>query len=53
MSFIGEFREGLRKRAAYRKTVSEIEQMPADVARDLNIDRGQARALARKAVYGY
>ncbi len=42
----------LRSYARYRQTVTELEAMPLDVALDLNIYRGDARHLARRAVYG-
>lgn len=41
-----------RKRAAYNRTVREIESLPANVAHDLGIFPGDARSLARRAVYG-
>lgn len=41
------------KRMAYTRTVSEIEAMPWETAHDLDIDRTNARAIARKTVYGY
>lgn len=47
-----ELRNALSKRRAYLRTKSEIEQMPHDVALDLNIDRSCAAELAAKAVYG-
>lgn len=40
------------RRAAYNRTVREIQSMPFDVAQDLGIFREDARELARKAVYG-
>ena len=51
-SLIAKLREDVRKRSAYWQTVSEIENMPADVARDLNISTANARSIARKAIYG-
>jgi hypothetical protein len=44
--------ETLRKRAAYARTVAEIEAMPLDVAIDLDIYRPDAAKIAAKAVYG-
>lgn len=40
------------KRAAYRRTVSEIRSMSPAVAMDLGIFPEDAEKLARKAVYG-
>jgi hypothetical protein len=51
-TFISDIRSAMQKRAAYRRTVAEIRSMPLDVALDLNIYRGDAEALARRAVYG-
>lgn len=42
----------IAKRRAYARTVREISQMPLDVAWDLDIHPGDARKIARKAVYG-
>lgn len=36
----------------YRRTVAELERMPLDVALDLDIYPGNAREIARRAVYG-
>lgn len=44
--------ERLRKRAAYARTVAEIEAMPLDVAIDLDLYKPDARKIAAKAVYG-
>lgn len=46
------FREAVRKRAAYNRTVTELRQMPLDVALDLDINKDNARMIARRAVYG-
>jgi hypothetical protein len=40
------------KRVAYLRTVNEIRAMPLDVALDLDIYRGDAERIARRAVYG-
>ena len=42
----------IKKRRLYNQTVREISTMPLDVAHDLGIYRGEAHALAAKAVYG-
>jgi hypothetical protein len=52
MDIISRLRAAARKRAAYARTVAEIEAMPLDVALDLDIYRGDARKIARRAVYG-
>lgn len=51
-TFFNGVRENLRKRAAYRRTVAELRDMPPSVALDLDIYRGDAETMARKAVYG-
>ncbi len=51
-SIISRMRDAAQKRAAYYRTVDEIERMPLDVALDLNIYRGDAHKIAYKAVYG-
>ncbi|MFN4153312.1 MAG: hypothetical protein ACK4HF_01535 [Paracoccaceae bacterium] len=38
--------------ARYRKTRDEIASLPLDVALDLDIFRGDAERIARRAVYG-
>ncbi|MGI1661254.1 hypothetical protein ACRDNQ_03350 [Palleronia sp. KMU-117] len=50
--FISTLRTAAQKRAAYNRTVAELENLPLDIALDLNIDRHDARRLARMAVYG-
>ena len=52
MDIIARLRMAARKRAAYARTVAEIEAMPLDVALDLDIYQGDARKIARRAVYG-
>ena len=52
MNLMQTLREAGRKRAAYNRTVAEIEHMSRDTALDLGIFREDARAIARKAVYG-
>ena len=42
----------LKKRRLYNKTVREISNMPNDIALDLGIYKGEAHALAARAVYG-
>ena len=43
---------GLKKRAAFYRTVRELETLSPDVARDLNIYPGDARSIAYQTVYG-
>lgn len=42
----------IKKRRLYNQTVREISNMPLDVAHDLGIYKGEAHALAARAVYG-
>ena len=42
----------MKKRRLYNQTVREISELPIDVALDLGIYRGDAHALASRAVYG-
>ena len=42
----------LKKRRLYNQTVREISNLPTDIALDLGIYRGEAHALAARAVYG-
>ncbi|MEM9973415.1 MAG: hypothetical protein AAF771_04495 [Pseudomonadota bacterium] len=51
-SMIRQLKTAAQKRAAYNRTVYEIENMPLDVALDLGIYPGDAHQIARKAVYG-
>ncbi|KMK67414.1 hypothetical protein [Puniceibacterium sp. IMCC21224] len=45
-------RENMKKRAECNRIAREIREMPADVARDLNIYPGDADQIAFTAVYG-
>lgn len=45
-------RDAIAKRAAFNRLVREIRAMPLDVALDLDIHRGDAREIAREAIYG-
>jgi uncharacterized protein YjiS (DUF1127 family) len=53
LTVIDKLMDAARKQALYRRTRSEIERMPLDVALDLGIYRGDADRIARKAVYGH
>ena len=44
--------ERLRQRAAYARTLAELEAMPLEVAIDLDIYKPDAPKIAAKAVYG-
>jgi hypothetical protein len=52
MTFISTLKTAAQKRAAYSRTVAELESLPLDVALDLDIYKGDARQIARRAVYG-
>ncbi len=41
-----------RKRAEFRRTYAELARLPLDVALDLDLYRGDADRIARRAVYG-
>ena len=45
-------RDAARKRAAYRRTLHELRGVPSHLAEDLGIYPGDAKRLAREAVYG-
>ncbi len=51
-NMLTELRSAALKRAAYNRTVYEIENMPLSVAIDLDIYRPDARRIAYNAVYG-
>jgi len=46
------FLDDLKKRAAYHRTIRALRNMPLDVALDLDIFPGDAKTIARNAVYG-
>jgi hypothetical protein len=52
IGIISTLKTAARKRAAYNRTVAELEALPLDVALDLDIYRGDARKIAHRAVYG-
>ena len=52
MSLISQLRAAARRRAAYRRTLFELRGVPEHLAEDLGIYPGEARRLAREAVYG-
>ena len=49
---ISRVQDAIRARAAYRRTVHEIRNLPIDVALDLDLYAGDAERIAREAVYG-
>ena len=51
-SFVTQLRNAAAKRSAYHRTVAEISALPLNTALDLDIYPGDARKIARKAVYG-
>jgi len=52
MSFFETLADRARRRARYNRTVAELRSLPIDTALDLEIYRGDAEAIARRAVYG-
>ena len=52
MTLLTTLRDAASKRAAYRQTLSELRGVPEHLAEDLGIYPGDARRLAREAVYG-
>lgn len=52
MSLITSLRDAARRRAAYRRTVHELRGIPTGLAEDTGIYPGDAKRLARLAVYG-
>jgi uncharacterized protein YjiS (DUF1127 family) len=52
MTLLSQLRDAARKRAAYHRTLNALRGVPDHLAEDLGIYPGDARSLARKAVYG-
>jgi uncharacterized protein YjiS (DUF1127 family) len=52
MTLLTNLRDAAQKRAAYRRTLNELRGVPEHLAEDLGIYPGDARRLAREAVYG-
>ncbi|MGY6547393.1 MAG: hypothetical protein ACXIU7_00075 [Roseinatronobacter sp.] len=52
MRVLEELQQRLKQRAAYRRTVAELEAMPLEVAIDLDINKFDATRIAEQAVYG-
>ena len=51
-TILAQIQDSLRKRAAYRRTVTELRNMPIDTAIDLDLYPGDAEKIAARAVYG-
>ncbi len=52
MSLLNQLRSALAKRAAYRRTVFELRGISQSLAEDVAIYPGDAKRIAREAVYG-
>lgn len=52
MTVILQVRDAIQKRAAYVRTRRALSCLPLDIALDLDIDKGDAALIARRAVYG-
>ncbi len=52
MTLLTTLRDAAQKRAAYRRTLNELRGVPEHLVEDLGIYPGNARRLAREAVYG-
>jgi hypothetical protein len=52
MSMLNTMRGAIEKRLAYVRTRNAIQNMPLDIALDLDIYQGDADLIARRAVYG-
>lgn len=52
MTMMTDIRQRAERYASYRRTVRAIEGLDLNTALDLDIFPGDARAIARKAVYG-
>lgn len=52
MSLITQLRAAAQKRAAYRRTLFELRGIPSHLAEDVGVYPGDAKRLAREAVYG-
>jgi uncharacterized protein YjiS (DUF1127 family) len=52
MTLLSNLRDAMHRRAAYRRTVHELRGIPASLSEDLGIFPGDAKRIARQAVYG-
>lgn len=51
-NLINRLKTAAARRALFVATRNEIARMPLDIALDLGLYRGDADAIARKAIYG-
>ncbi len=51
-TLLNRMQDNLRARRAYNRTVAEIRGLPLDTALDLDLYPGDAKSIARRAVYG-
>jgi len=52
MTIFNDLRLRARRRAEYRRTLRALRALPIDTALDLDIYHGDAKTIARQAVYG-
>nr|WP_319246566.1 hypothetical protein [uncultured Celeribacter sp.] len=52
MKVFASLKNAAQKRAAYRRTLAELDALPQKVKADLNMDYDRARSVARQAIYG-
>lgn len=52
MTLFSGLRTRVEQHARYRRTLHELETMPENTARDLDIAPSDVRRIARQAVYG-
>ncbi|MBU0641994.1 MAG: hypothetical protein KJ731_09440 [Alphaproteobacteria bacterium] len=52
MKLLANLKNAAQKRAAYRRTLAELDALPQKVKTDLAMDHGRACDLARQAIYG-
>ncbi len=53
MTLLERIQDRLRKRAAYIRTKSALQNMPLEVAIDLDLYKPDADKIAARAVYGH
>lgn len=52
MKTLASLASAARKRAAYRRTLAELDGLSDKIKADLNIDSARARQMAHDAIYG-
>ena len=52
MTLLSNLRHAAERHAAYRRTIHALRGVPDHLAEDLGIYPGEAKRLAREAVYG-